>query len=57
MPLITCPDCKEKVSDQAEKCPKCGRSINKSQSAVGVLAAIIIGLGLGYFLLHAAGYV
>ena len=25
MPLITCPDCKNSISDQAPTCPNCGR--------------------------------
>ena len=27
MPLLTCPDCKGPVSDQAAACPKCGRPV------------------------------
>jgi hypothetical protein len=30
MPLIDCLDCREKVSDSAPACPKCGRLMNKS---------------------------
>ena len=25
MPLVTCPDCSQEVSDSAPSCPKCGR--------------------------------
>jgi predicted nucleic acid-binding Zn ribbon protein len=28
MPLISCPDCNKKISDQSTACPKCGRPIN-----------------------------
>lgn len=56
MPLIDCPDCHEKVSSEAEKCPKCGRGIVKKQSATGVLAAIIIGVIVGVALLKSCGY-
>lgn len=56
MSLIKCPDCSKDVSSEAEKCPHCGRSIKKNQSATGVLAAIIIGLILGVLLLKSCGY-
>ncbi len=29
MSLISCPECKKTVSDQAEKCPHCGRPVQK----------------------------
>ena len=44
MSLISCPDCKAKVSYQAEKCPSCGRVIKQRQTAGGLLAAVILGL-------------
>jgi len=50
--LIPCPDCKTEVSSDAEKCPKCGRTIKKKQSMVGIAAALIVGLILAYFLLR-----
>lgn len=55
MALVPCPDCGTEVSPKAEKCPKCGRVIKKSQSAIGILAAIIIGLIIGYFIFHLLG--
>ena len=30
MALINCPECKNEVSDKAEKCPKCAFPINPS---------------------------
>ena len=33
MALITCPDCKNSVSDQAPACPKCGRPIKVAFTA------------------------
>jgi predicted amidophosphoribosyltransferase len=32
MSLITCPDCRKEISDQATSCPHCGRPLNTSQS-------------------------
>jgi hypothetical protein len=40
--LMLCPDCERKVSTSAMNCPHCGRKLK--QGAVGVMAAIIIGL-------------
>lgn len=31
MALINCPECKNEISDKAEKCPKCAYPINPSQ--------------------------
>jgi hypothetical protein len=42
--LIPCPDCGKQVSRIAESCPDCGRPIKRRQTAVGLLASIIIGL-------------
>jgi uncharacterized integral membrane protein len=33
MALITCPDCKAKVSDSAPACPNCGRPSPKERAA------------------------
>ena len=32
MALINCPECKNKISDKAESCPKCGYEINKNRN-------------------------
>lgn len=32
MALISCPECKNKISESAECCPKCGFGLNKSSS-------------------------
>lgn len=32
MALINCPECKNKISDKAESCPKCGYEINKNSN-------------------------
>ena len=34
MALINCPECKNEVSDKAEKCPKCAYPINPSQPII-----------------------
>ena len=57
MSLINCPECKQPVSEKAEKCPRCGYTITRKQSAAGIAAAIIIGLVLGWLLLRFAGYI
>lgn len=54
--LIPCPACGRLVSRTAENCPNCGKGIKKSQSAVGVVAALVIGLFVGYLLLHLLGF-
>ena len=48
--LSRCPACKREVSIEATACPHCGHLLKKSQSATGVLAAIVIGLALFWFL-------
>ena len=51
MPLVTCPDCKNEVSDAAEACPKCGRPMRpssatkKSSSASGCLVLFVLLIG------------
>lgn len=53
--LILCPDCQRSISRNAKSCPSCGRVMKKEgQSAGGVLAAIIIGLILAYFVIRVA---
>ena len=44
-----CPCCKNEVSIDALICPKCGKKLKEEQSAVGLMAAIIIGLIIGGF--------
>ena len=44
--VFPCPDCQHQVSTQAPVCPGCGRRLKTEQTAIGLLAAIIIGLGL-----------
>ena len=55
--LRPCPDCGHTVSISALSCPNCGRKLKQEQTAVGILAAILIALiivwiigGLLYFL-------
>lgn len=53
MSLINCPDCDHKVSDQAEKCPSCGRTIKKPQvTLVGLLLAFIFVPLVLYFIMQ-----
>jgi hypothetical protein len=44
--VLPCPDCGRQVSTKASMCPSCGRKLKEEQTAIGLLAAIIIGLGL-----------
>jgi len=52
--LMRCPDCGKEVSRNAESCPHCGRKLKEKQTATGLLAAIVIGLGIGFLLFGAA---
>ena len=45
--LEPCPDCGTQVSTSALACPKCGRKLKSEQTAIGLLAAIIIALIIG----------
>lgn len=49
MPLITCPDCKQEVSDQARSCPKCGYPLarNKRIAQAQEAGASIVTAGKG----------
>ncbi len=51
MKLTQCPACTNAVSTTAKTCPHCGQILKKAQSATGLLAAIIIGLIFGFFVL------
>jgi hypothetical protein len=53
MALVTCPDCKTEVSDQAATCPKCARPVGApakkdSPFIFPGLVAAVVGAGL-YF--------
>lgn len=60
MPLITCPDCQQSVSDQAPSCPKCGRPMQARVAEVKELktdpgqglgvGTIALGVGCGIIL-------
>jgi len=45
MPLITCPECKKKVSSTAASCPHCGASVAGKREAQiqGTDALVLIG--------------
>ena len=45
--LQPCPDCGHEVSISATSCPHCGRKLKDEQTAIGILAAIIIALIIG----------
>jgi len=61
MALITCPECKKKISDSANKCPNCGFQLsheaiaeikakdqkNNQASGIGCLALIVIVFVIG----------
>lgn len=34
MPLMTCPECKKEVSDQASSCPGCGLPMKKAEVVI-----------------------
>jgi hypothetical protein len=50
MVLITCPECKNKISDTASSCPKCGRpltpveaaKLRKLEQTSSIIAAIVV---------------
>jgi hypothetical protein len=44
MALTKCPDCEKETSDQAPKCPNCGRPLKKSRvaEAIAVVGAAVI---------------
>jgi uncharacterized membrane protein YvbJ len=35
MPLVTCPDCGQQVSDQAAACPQCARPLGQQIASLG----------------------
>ena len=50
MALITCKECKEKISNKAKKCPKCGAPVKKKTSLITWAVTVLIGLFLiGHF--------
>jgi hypothetical protein len=49
--LARCPACKKEVSVEAAGCPHCGHVLKRTQSATGVLAAVVIGFLLFFFLI------
>jgi fatty acid desaturase len=52
--LITCPDCNNRVSAEAEKCVHCGRPIRAKRHRLGVRAGMgIILMAIGLYLLAA----
>lgn len=52
MALITCPDCKQKVSDSAPTCPGCGRPVaagpDRQDFYSSVLFFAVLGFALGF---------
>lgn len=49
--LNSCPTCKKDVSSDAEVCPHCGQRLKKAPQTIGgILAAVILGLIIGWFL-------
>ena len=68
MPLITCNDCSNEISDKANACPKCGSPIeanqthiqkaargDKSRVTAAILALFLGGLGIHKFYLGQTG--
>ena len=50
--IKNCPTCNKPVSSDAESCPHCGHRLKaKEQSAVGILAAVILGLIGGWIVI------
>lgn len=60
MALITCPECKKEISDQAKMCPHCGYELPKKKSGVSprkkTKSALIIGGVFLAFLIVGGGY-
>jgi len=50
MKLKPCPDCEREVSINALTCPHCGLKLKQEQTAVGVLAAILIPVVIAWVL-------
>lgn len=50
--LMNCPSCAKEISIKALECPHCGHKLKSEQTAVGIVAAIIIG-GILAFMLFA----
>jgi RNA polymerase subunit RPABC4/transcription elongation factor Spt4 len=51
--LIKCKACEREISPNAASCPNCGEKLKTEQTAIGLLAAIIIALGVGLVLYFA----
>ena len=41
MSIINCPECGNKISDNAESCPHCGFGSNSKGKSVGSLGSVI----------------
>lgn len=68
MAMISCPECKKSISDQAASCPECGHPISDRQAAstssrsgspmamiaLGAVALVAVG-GIGLFLMQPKG--
>lgn len=50
MALIECPECKTKVSDQAEKCPSCAYPITTNEPIAPVQKQVVVKSKEGCFL-------
>lgn len=42
--IIKCQECEEEISSEATTCPKCGKQLKETQTAGGIVAAVILGL-------------
>lgn len=48
MALITCPECKQKISDKAAACPHCGGGVPKRKRSGGCLGVLLVVLLIGF---------
>jgi hypothetical protein len=58
--LIKCKACDRDVSPKAASCPHCGEPVappKEKQTATGLLAAIIIGLFVGFLIFKVLGLI
>lgn len=53
MALIKCPECKKKISDQANECPNCGRKITESDKELAIIQKKKTKRGRRFFLIAA----
>jgi hypothetical protein len=54
MALLTCPDCKQPVSSDARRCPKCSAKVRPPKKPMSLTFKILLALGSGLFVVALA---